>query len=407
MTPRRQSPQAVLVDASRHGCLDLIRDAVENGAHVDFRCAPNHSTALHAASFHGHFCIVRYLVGQKADLKGINDHGRTPADRASDGGHPGVFKHLLLSTPSMTLFQLLSVHMAWLSTLALFCARHAKLVFFRLWLRYCRTECACQLRMLIFCRPRPFGRLFSRAFRHNSLARNAWILRDVCLNGYKPFVPHAALETFEAWQRDVIFKTILRVEVSSESINSMDLRSTVIVTNHPPSPALEHMLFQWIFPHLSVYGVVRKDYYDFHECIFQSCRWVPIHSPFLHGQETARGATRRVDSVETVGNFLAKGNTVWISAERGWTTHPSPAYQLATGAFRIASNAANEVRAPIKLLPFFIAFTGNMKRRLVHVMELKALAVPPHASRADISKAREVLNHLFLQLHAEHQLSCL
>ena len=382
-----------------------MRGSLESGA--GSRRPPNSSIALHAASFHGHLVTVRYLLDKGSDVKLMNDHGRTAVDRANDGGHPCIIKYLRLSTPGISLLQRLSVQMAWLSTLVFFCLRHLQVVCFRVWLCCCRMACIRHPPAMFLCHPRPFGLLFQRAFRHNSHAKNAWILRDLCLNKYKSLEPQQVLEPFEAWQRNVIFKTLLRVELAPASILALDMRSTVIVTNHPPSPALDHMMFQWMFPHLSVHGMVRKDYYDGNECIFHTCRWIPIHSPLLHGQDTTRIATESVAIGEEAAEILAKGNAVWISAERGWTTHRSADYSLATGAFRIAGSAANAMQTPIRVQPFFIAFTGHMKRRLMHVVQLEAVAVPPRATRADISKAREMLTNEFLRLHAEHQLPTL
>ena len=72
---------------------EIVESLLRNGASVNARQAGGH-TALHAAAMHGDLDTVRLLLGYGADPLQADEEGRTPLDRAVEGGHPEIVARL-------------------------------------------------------------------------------------------------------------------------------------------------------------------------------------------------------------------------------------------------------------------------------------------------------------------------
>ena len=81
-------PNSILIESSRQGELNLVKYAIENGAHVN----AVGSEALKSASGKGHLDIVRYLLEFGAN---IHSWGDEPLRYASTNEHFEVAKYLI------------------------------------------------------------------------------------------------------------------------------------------------------------------------------------------------------------------------------------------------------------------------------------------------------------------------
>lgn len=87
-------PDAALLNASEHGCIDGIKDALGRGAHMQTR---NNfaTTPLIFAANNGHLPAVRYLLDINAEIEAFSNNGRTPLIWACYWGHVDVVKYLI------------------------------------------------------------------------------------------------------------------------------------------------------------------------------------------------------------------------------------------------------------------------------------------------------------------------
>ena len=87
-------PDAALLNASEHGNVEGIKDALGRGAHMLTR---NNfaTTPLIFAANNGHLDAVRYLLDINADIEAYSNNGRTPLIWACYWGHAEVVKFLI------------------------------------------------------------------------------------------------------------------------------------------------------------------------------------------------------------------------------------------------------------------------------------------------------------------------
>ena len=87
-------PDAALLNASQHGSVEGIKDALSRGAHMQTR---NNfaTTPLIFAANNGHLDAVKYLLDINADIEAISNNGRTPLLWACYWGHYKVVKYLI------------------------------------------------------------------------------------------------------------------------------------------------------------------------------------------------------------------------------------------------------------------------------------------------------------------------
>jgi len=83
-----QRQDELLFDASTHGNLAGVEEALRNGANVDTRSAGNlyNKTSLHVASRNGHFAIVRVLLDAGANTEARDSYDGTPLHDACTTG---------------------------------------------------------------------------------------------------------------------------------------------------------------------------------------------------------------------------------------------------------------------------------------------------------------------------------
>jgi ankyrin repeat protein len=94
LDPASERAELALTDAARLGELELVRDLLDRGVHVD--AAPeNRITALHQAAFSGNAKLCEHLLELGADL-GARDalYNGVPAGWAEAGGHPELARSL-------------------------------------------------------------------------------------------------------------------------------------------------------------------------------------------------------------------------------------------------------------------------------------------------------------------------
>lgn len=87
-------PDAAFLNASEHGCIEGMKEALGRGAHMQTR---NNfaTTPLIFAANNGHLPAVRYLLDLDADLEAFSNNGRTPLMWACYWGHIDVVKYLI------------------------------------------------------------------------------------------------------------------------------------------------------------------------------------------------------------------------------------------------------------------------------------------------------------------------
>lgn len=87
-------PDAALLNASEHGNVEGIKEALGRGAHMLTR---NNfaTTPLIFAANNGHLDAVRYLLDINADIEAYSNNGRTPLIWACYWGHAEVTKFLV------------------------------------------------------------------------------------------------------------------------------------------------------------------------------------------------------------------------------------------------------------------------------------------------------------------------
>ena len=87
-------PDAALLNASEHGNVEGIKEALGRGAHMLTR---NNfaTTPLIFAANNGHLDAVRYLLDVNADIEAYSNNGRTPLIWACYWGHAEVVKFLI------------------------------------------------------------------------------------------------------------------------------------------------------------------------------------------------------------------------------------------------------------------------------------------------------------------------
>ena len=87
-------PDAALLNASEHGCVTGIKDALGRGAHMG---AKNNfaTTPLIFAANNGHLDAVRYLLDVNAPIEDVSNNGRTPLMWACYWGHADVVKYMV------------------------------------------------------------------------------------------------------------------------------------------------------------------------------------------------------------------------------------------------------------------------------------------------------------------------
>ena len=88
-----------LVDAwtsASRGNLKEVKRFVDRGNNINMLpgCYPN-GTLLHQAAQRGHIEVVKYLVGQKADVNALDDVRNTPLHRAARFGKTDIVRYLL------------------------------------------------------------------------------------------------------------------------------------------------------------------------------------------------------------------------------------------------------------------------------------------------------------------------
>lgn len=87
-------PDRALLNASEHGCVDGIKDALNRGAHMGTRNNFAISPIIFAAN-NGHLDAVRYLLDIDAQIEDVSNNGRTPLMWACYWGHVAVVKYLV------------------------------------------------------------------------------------------------------------------------------------------------------------------------------------------------------------------------------------------------------------------------------------------------------------------------
>ena len=87
-------PDRALLNASEHGCVDGIKDALARGAHMGTRTNFAVSPIIYAAN-NGHLDAVRYLLDINAQIEDVSNNGRTPLMWACHWGHVDVVKYLV------------------------------------------------------------------------------------------------------------------------------------------------------------------------------------------------------------------------------------------------------------------------------------------------------------------------
>jgi hypothetical protein len=98
-SPQFSSEKSSLSQISIHQCcqdgnLELLKELVRNGSHVNARDASS-SSPLHYAALNGHLELVKYLISEKAFKNNKNANGQTPFLCAVLNGHIEVVKYLL------------------------------------------------------------------------------------------------------------------------------------------------------------------------------------------------------------------------------------------------------------------------------------------------------------------------
>lgn len=87
-------PDAAFLNASEHGCIEGMKEALGRGAHMQTR---NNfaTTPLIFAANNGHLPAVRYLLDLDAEIEAFSNNGRTPLMWACYWGHIDVVKYLI------------------------------------------------------------------------------------------------------------------------------------------------------------------------------------------------------------------------------------------------------------------------------------------------------------------------
>jgi ankyrin repeat protein len=85
---------AAFLNASEHGCIEGMKEALGRGAHMQTR---NNfaTTPLIFAANNGHLPAVRFLLDIDADIEAFSNNGRTPLIWACYWGHIDVVKYLI------------------------------------------------------------------------------------------------------------------------------------------------------------------------------------------------------------------------------------------------------------------------------------------------------------------------
>lgn len=79
--------------AAVHGCTDVVRLLIANGAKVD-AATTNDRTPLHMAAATGHKDVVELLLANGADINAVDKQGWKPLDLAVQNGHKEVAEFL-------------------------------------------------------------------------------------------------------------------------------------------------------------------------------------------------------------------------------------------------------------------------------------------------------------------------
>ena len=91
-----------LIKSAIDGDLQGVKDAIKNGAKIDYRAASDW-TPLIAASAKGHLSVVKYLVENRAGINLQSKEGYTPLFLASAYGHLSVVKYLVENRANINL----------------------------------------------------------------------------------------------------------------------------------------------------------------------------------------------------------------------------------------------------------------------------------------------------------------
>ena len=77
-------PNISITEAADKGDLEKVRAHLASGTDINERSGEHDSSALHAAAYHGHLEIVKFLIEKDADINAKDKHGQTPRDVAWD-----------------------------------------------------------------------------------------------------------------------------------------------------------------------------------------------------------------------------------------------------------------------------------------------------------------------------------
>ena len=75
-------PNISITEAAAKGDLEKVRAHLASGTDINERSGEHDSSALHAAAYHGHLEIVKFLIEKGADINAKDKHGQTPRDVA-------------------------------------------------------------------------------------------------------------------------------------------------------------------------------------------------------------------------------------------------------------------------------------------------------------------------------------
>nr|WP_223158783.1 ankyrin repeat domain-containing protein [Wolbachia endosymbiont of Pentalonia nigronervosa] len=89
-----RQPQLDLINATKQGNLNLVKEYVNKGVSLDARDDDSY-TPLHWAARNSYLDVVKYLIDKGANLHTIDEHGYTPFHRAVEGGALDIVKYFI------------------------------------------------------------------------------------------------------------------------------------------------------------------------------------------------------------------------------------------------------------------------------------------------------------------------
>jgi len=81
--------------ASEEGHLEVVKYLIGNGANINQAKTKNGATPLLTASLNGHLDVVKHLIEKKANIKQALTSGHTPLDAARFQGHNAIETYLM------------------------------------------------------------------------------------------------------------------------------------------------------------------------------------------------------------------------------------------------------------------------------------------------------------------------